>query len=273
MAAVITFADYCAIDAVNWSSLKHLWAGSPLHYKHHRESADKDTTGRKMGRLLHAMALGSFDEEFVVYDGGDRRGKAWTDFQAANPGRTILKPNEVADVRAQAAAVRAHREASRILAGADTEATIQWTDPETGLPCKGRLDAMALASERIGDLKGCGGLATLDRTCHRLGYVHQLAWYRRGVRIAHGVECAAYMIGVETKAPHDVGVWRVDRDLLKLAENEIIDTMYRLSVCIERNNWPGSMPEVEDMYTPNWMLSDEFSEAIPEEGLELFSDL
>ncbi len=72
------FADYCAIDAVNWSSLKHLWAGSPLHYKHHRESADKDTTGRKMGRLLHAMALGSFDEEFVVFEDGDRRGKVWS---------------------------------------------------------------------------------------------------------------------------------------------------------------------------------------------------
>ena len=132
---------------------------------------------------------------------------------------------------------------------------------------------MALASERLADLKGCGGLAALDRTCHRLGYVHQLAWYRRGVRIAHGVECAAYMIGVETKSPHDVGVWRVDRDLLKLAENEIIDTMHRLSVCIERNNWPGQMPDLGELLIPTWMLSDELGDNIPDEGLEMFSDL
>lgn len=272
MAAVIPFADYCATDAVNWSSLLHLWKGSPLHYRHHRESADKDTTGRKMGRLLHALALGSFDEEFVIFEEGDRRGKAWEAFKAANPGRTILKPNEIADVRAQAAAVRAHREASRILAGADTEATIQWTDPDTGLPCKGRLDALKL-DDRIGDLKGCGEIGQLERTCHRQGYVHQLAWYRRGVRAAHGVELDAYMIGVETKAPHDVGVWKLDRDLLALAEREIVALVQRLADCIHADRWPGKMPDVGELLIPTWMLSDELGDSIPDEGLEMFSDL
>jgi len=267
---VIPFAEYCAIDAVNWSSLLHLWKGSPLHYKHHRESADKDTTGRKMGRLLHALALGSFDEEFVIYDGGDRRGKAWTDFQAANHGRTILKPNEIADVRAQAAAVRAHREASRILAGADTEATIQWTDPDTGLPCKGRLDALHLADARIVDLKGCTSLDQLERTCHRMGYVHQLQWYRRGVLAAHGVDCSAYMLGAENKAPNDVGLWRLDRDLLSLVDRDLTALVQRLADCIHADRWPGKMPDVADIFIPAWMLSDEHQ--IPEEGFDEVND-
>ena len=269
---MITFAAYCAIDAVNWSSLKHMLV-SPLHYKHHRESADNDTTGRKMGRLLHAMALGSFDEEFVVYDGGDRRGKAWTDFQAANPGRTILKPNEVADVRAQAAAVRAHREASRILAGADTEATIQWTDPETGLPCKGRLDALHLERGYLADLKGTTTLAYLDTGCHRLGYIHQHAWYRRGLRELHGRDFDAYMIGVENKAPHDVGAWKLDTDLLKMADRELSTLVQRLADCIHADRWPGRMPDLGEILIPTWMLSDELGDSIPDEGLEMFSDL
>lgn len=272
---MIPFADYCAIDAVNWSSLKHLWAGSPLHYKHHRESTDKDTTGRGMGRLLHALVLGSFDEDFIIYEDGDRRGKAWDAFKAANPGKTILKPNEIADVRAQADAVLAHPEARRLLRGAATESTILWTDPDTGLPCKGRLDIDAHANEPafIADLKGSGSLDSAERTCHRQGYVHQLAWYRRGVRIAHGVEVSAYLIGVETKAPHDVGVWRLDRDLLDLAEREIVTVMQRLADCIHADRWPGRMPDLGEILIPTWMLSDELGDSIPDEGLEMFSDL
>lgn len=263
---ILTFPDYCAIDAVNWSSLKHLWDGSPAHYRHHLATADKDTTGRMSGRLLHGLALGSFDEDFVIYEDGDRRGKAWEAFKAANPGKTIMKPSEVADVRAQAAAVHRHRVAHDLIAGAAVEQTVTWLDPETGIPCKGRLDALSFDRGYLADLKGCGGLSLLDRQSPRLGYLHQLAWYRRGVRVAYGTEVDAYLIGVETKAPHDVGVWKLDRDLLTLCEREIVGVMARLADCIQADRWPGRMPDLGEMLIPSWMISDELD--IPDTGFE-----
>ena len=269
----MTFADYLALRGVNWSSLKHLWAGSPLHYQHHRQAEDRDTTGRMAGRMLHALVLGTFDEDFVIYDGGDRRGNAWKEFQAANPGKTIMKPGEVADVRAQAAAVLAHPVARGLIIEGRTEVTIEWVDADTGLPCKGRLDAFGLAAERLADLKGCGSLDQIERTCHRQGYVHQLAWYQRGVRAVYGVDVSAYLIGVETKAPHDVGVWRADRDLLAMADRDLTATMARLADCIHADRWPGRMPDLGELLIPTWMLSDELGDSIPDEGLEMFSDL
>jgi hypothetical protein len=266
----VSFDAYRSIDAINWSSLKHLWAGSPLHYQHHLANPDSDTTARMSGRLLHTLALGDAgDEAFVIYEGGDRRGKAWIDFQAEHAGKTILKPSEAAPVLAQVAAVHKHREAQWALRGA-VEETLLWTDPDTGLKCKARLDVLNLTERRIADLKGCGSLALLDRQCHRLGYVHQLAHYRRGVRVAHSVDVSAYMVGVETKPPHDVGVWRVDRDLLDLAERDVVAALTRLARCIETDEWPGLMPDISDMFTPTWMLSDELD--IPDAGLDEVSD-
>ena len=83
MQQAIPFDDYCRIKAVNWSSLKHLWLGSPLHYKHHIESNDDDdTTGRQLAREVHRLVLEPDSKaDYVIWEGGDRRGAAWKAFE------------------------------------------------------------------------------------------------------------------------------------------------------------------------------------------------
>lgn len=236
------FAEYQGIKAINWSSLKHLVFGSPLHYRHNIQDPSPDSTGRAIGRAVHALVLEGV-RDFVVWD-GDRRGKPWQEFKDAHPDATILRASEAAEVDAMAFAVLKHPAAQRVLEG-QVEQSLTWT--RGGLPCKGRLDV--LGDGWVTDLKTCGPLRVQARTAWAQGYIHQLAWYRRGAQVDD-----AWIVGVEAKAPHDVGVWLVDRSAMDVADREIDAALDVLARCLESGEWPGGMPEAGVMSAPGWVL-------------------
>jgi exodeoxyribonuclease VIII len=253
------FALYAAIKAVNWSKLKHLWAGSPLHYKHAVESGeDDDTVGRAMGREVHRLVLEPHTEpDYVIWEGGNRVGKAWKEFEAANAGKTIFKPNEVAAVYLQAQAIVNHPVAFALLQGAAFENTREWTDPATKLRCKGRTDA-----EKPGiliDLKGCGSVnpRMFARECAKNGYHLQLAHYCNGIKALTGNPPAkVVIIAVETKAPYDVAVYQIPREPLQQAQEELSYALETLANCIKTGNWPGTCPQEEELAFPAYIYGD-----------------
>ena len=241
----MNFPEYRAVKALNWSMLKHLVLGSPLAYRHALTATDHDTTGRLIGRAVHALVLED-REDFLVWD-AKRTGGDWLDFKAEHAGQDILRASEVDTVRAMAAAVAAHPRAVEALAG-QREASRTWE--RGGRLCKGRLDV--LGPDYVTDLKTCGPLPVLGRTAWSSGYVHQLAWYRHGA----GVE-RAYIVGVEARAPHDVGVWEVDRGALDAAGREIDAALARLAECEAADVWPGAMPDAGVMGMPAWVGGDD----------------
>lgn len=239
-----SFAAYRAHKALNWSSIKHLIMGSPLLYRYRLTEPDDDTTGRLIGRAVHALALEG-REDFVVWE-GDRRGKEWLAFRDAHTGTDILRASEAETVRAMAAAVLAHPMARWALEGR-REVSLTWE--RMGRACKGRLDV--LGTSHVADLKTCGPLRMLGRTAWASGYIHQLAWYRRGAGVP-----AALIVGVEARAPHDVGVWEVDRAAMDAADVEIDAALARLAECEAADVWPGAMPELEVVGLPSWFEAD-----------------
>lgn len=235
----MNFEEYCAIDALNWTRFRAFFR-SPLHYRH--PPPYTDTTGRLIGRAVHALALEG-REDFAAFE-GDRRGKAWTDFRDARPGTDILRATEADTVRAMAAAVRSRG----LFVGAEVEVSLTWS--ESGRPCKGRADW--LGGDFVADLKTCGPLDVFARTAWRSMYVHQLAWYGRGA----GVD-RAYLVGVEAAFPHDVGVFEVPSILIDKANAEIDDALARLARCEAADVWPGAFPDVASLEVAPWMLSDD----------------
>lgn len=241
------YADYAAIPRVNWSTLKHMVFGSPLHYLHAIQELSPDTTSRAMGRLLHAFVLRprDVDAEFVVFD-GERRGNAWKDFAAANAGRTILRASEWETVDAQASAVLERWPVPR-----STEVYLSWACPDTGIECKGMADA--IGGGVLTDLKGTGPLDLAERTLWRSGYVHQLAMYR----LMAGGSLRAQIVAVESATPHDVGIFEIDDVALSIAEREVKAALRRVAECRASNVWPGRYPEVSVVGAPAWAMSDE----------------
>ncbi len=261
------FDAYIALDGVNWSTLKHLWRGSPLHYRYALEQQDADTTSRLSGRALHTLVLegpAAFAERYAVFE-GDRRGNVWKDFQAAHPGE-ILRAVERDAVLAQADAVLRHPEALALLTDALTESAITWTDPDTGIACKGLVDVRGIAHHA--DLKGTGALSLFERLAIRDGYHLQAAYYRRGERIATGRDVTSHLIAVEAKAPHDVGVFRLSEALLDHADRELTALLRTLRACLDADRWPGRYPEVAAMELPDWMIDPDRVESDDEDQEE-----
>lgn len=242
------YPDYARIPRVNWSTLRSMVFGSPLHYLHAIQEPSPDTTSRMMGRLLHALVLRPADvsSEFAIYPGERRAGKEWEEFRRANHEKTILRQAEWETVYPQACAV-----SDRWDVPASTEVYLSWTDPDTGIECKGMADA--IGGGILTDLKGTGPLDLAERTLWRSGYVHQLAMYR----MMAGGSLRAQIVAVESAAPHDVGIFEIDDVALSIAEREVRAALRRVAECRETNVWPGRYPEVSVVGAPAWAMSDE----------------
>lgn len=266
-ATKIPFSDYAAISAVNWSTLK-LMRKSPLHYRHALLHRRADTSYFAKGRAIHAMLFepDRFDADFAVFEGSRRAGKVWDEFETANDGKTILKREEFEVCYAAALAVRSSPLMAGYLREGAAEQTIQWTDRETRLACKGRIDW--LAPRVLVDLKSTADaeLRQVQQATARFDYHCQLAFYRRGLR-ALGIEVdRVVMVSVERDAPHDVTVAQLDEDSLYLGDEELTELLRRVAQCRETGQWPGRYQQEQVLTLPTWRFEDDDETAT---GLDL----
>lgn len=262
------FSTYQAIDAVNWSSLKWMQV-SPLHFQHYVERGRGDTTSLLMGRALHSATFepDAFPLEYAVYDGAIRRGKAWEAFKDANIGRSILRVDEYERTLAKRDAIRRHPLVAPLLEYGEAEKTVQWTDAETGLACKARLDWVCAS---IVDLKGS---PTVDErrfgaAAARYGYHCQLAWYRLGYQAVTGEGKPCLLVVVEHDPPHDVAVFDVGPDELYAGEEECRSLLRRLAECKASGRWPGRYEETRSLSLPAWVWGDD-EDGLFEDGIKL----
>lgn len=250
----MTKDDYAAIDAVNWSKLKHM-AVSPLHYKHAVDHPAEDTTRFGIGRAIHTAILQPerLALDYAVYDGARRAGKAWDAFEAEHAGKTILKRAEWKMVQELAQRVLEDETAQYWLGGKNAliERPITWTDEATGLACKARPDAVHSA---IADVKSTSSIdeRQFRALATRMGYFGQVAFYRRGYHALTKLWLPCALIPVEVDAPHDVGVFVVDDESLRVADDKISRLLAKVAECRKTGVWPGRYQKAQTMTLPDW---------------------
>jgi hypothetical protein len=92
-----------------------------------------------------------------------------------------------------------------IVEGAEIESVVTWTDPGTGLPCKGKLDAIIENTQegykRVYDIKttSCTTQETFEDSLLRYDYYRQAAFYLDG---AAGTEYI--IIGISKRDPYHI---------------------------------------------------------------------
>jgi hypothetical protein len=253
-------AEYRALDAVNYSTLKHI-RKSPKHYKHALENPDT-STNYAMLRAIHALVLEpfSFDEAFVVWDGRrDKRNKDYAAFLEKNVGKDVLNPEELAKATAISEAYRASPFVEGLLAHAGTryEVPMVWTDFETGLVCKGKPDIICVRDEGdglstlvIADLKTffTTEARQIVRQAHQLGWLLQLAHYTRGA-IEHFELLERFQAGqlaiewwsiiCEEEAPHDCSAFGWTQAEQGRAQAQLSVMLQTLQDCRATDRWPG----------------------------------
>ena len=263
----MTYGDYSAIDAVNWSTLQNM-RDSALHYRYRLGAPREDTAALALGRVTHALVFepDTFARDFAIYEGGDRRGKAWEAFKAEHTGMTIFKPNEVDAAVAMAEAVRRHPLVQPYLGGGAFEQTITWTDRETGLRCKARPDWTVAQTRVLLDLKTtrCADGRRFGASAARYGYHCQLAHYAMGVEAALGWKpWRVLLVAVESMAPHDLSVFELDNDVLYAGREEVLSLLIKLSYHRESDTWPGRYEEEQALQLPAWIFGDEDGDENP----------
>lgn len=252
--------NYNDISAVNKSTLWEM-RKSPLHYWHLMHDTPKeDTAAMKFGRAAHKYMLqpSTFADEFVVAPECDRRTKEgkqiWTDLLAS--GKEVISSADMDRIFDMKKEFEVSQKLFMWNEQYQTEKILTWTDGETGVECKGRLDV--LMPDMIIDYKTTVNASTdaFMREALRYGYDLQAAMYMEAAR-ANGCNPKAFIfIAQEKEAPYlinilnagdafiDRGMW-IMRDLLKTYKE-----------CRDTDTWPGYGRN--ELILPEWgVIGDE----------------
>ena len=259
---------YRADPADNYSAIKKMDA-SPLHYQDASERGVFQTPAMALGVVGHVATLQPelLDSAAAVFEGGARRGKAWTEFQAEHAGQIILKADEMERIKAMADAVRSHPVASQYLKG-HAEMSMFWKDQYTGLRCKGRPDI--ICGDVVVDLKTTtdASPAAFSRQCANLFYHAQAAFYQDGYELVTSIEPRSVYIVAEVKPPYDVVVYDADPDMINIGRDAYHEWLVKLEECRKSNVWPGRAPTAAVPLTlPPWAMPRE-DDDLTDLGLE-----
>lgn len=207
-----------ALEPVRFSKLKRINL-SPAHY-----SAPFTETGpMRKGSALHAYMLGGEDKVAVFRDGvRNKKSSKWIDFQAANPGKHILIPSELASVEGMRRSLESkeNREALELLDDGVQETRITWT--LDGRACAGTPDVVKPKNgrKRLVELKTDQSSAPWHflYKAEKMAYHGQVDWYSLGLELCTQYEPGpvdeVFVVVVESTAPYPVTVFELDADIL-----------------------------------------------------------
>lgn len=181
----------------------------------------KEWAAANPGQATPADYLAGDPVEVKPWNANANACKAWLE---AHRGRVILSPEDYEAAFHIGRNMRADPHAARLLSMGWPELTIEQTEPRFPVPVKGRIDWLASTSSQttdawaIADPKGTVELEHFEREAFKFGYHRQMAWYRKLVRDEIGLQLPAFLVALEKEGMHRCRVYRVDDELLDIAE-------------------------------------------------------
>jgi hypothetical protein len=250
------------------------------HFLHHEftECIDNDTLA--LGRAFHCMALEphKFDAEFAIWSGERRYGKEWEKFKLQVGEKTILTGKKLAEINDLSVSVKNDKHCISILTDGRSEQVIKWTDPDTGLKCKGCIDWIQTingADFAIYDLKTAKdaspdgfGRSALDYNLHM-----QAAFYQDGYAECNGGVILPFsLIAVEKMPPYVVQVYNIPDDIIEIGRKEYKECLGKIAELklgnIPMSEWPGYADGPLQLQLPRWAMKQEELESTEELGLD-----
>lgn len=255
--------DYHADPALSASGAKLLVPPSvPAIYRwrmDHPVTSDAFDTGH----AAHMLILGTGDP-IARIEADDWRTKAAREARDAARAehQTPLLAAEHDRVLAMAEAVRTDPTAGRIFdpERGQAERSLFWTDDETGVQRRARLDWLPNPSTGrliIADLKTCRSAnpATFGKAAADFGYFMQHPWYCDAVEacgLTDPGDAAFVFVLVEKEPPHLVSVVELDPDAVRLGRNLNRRALATFADCARTDTWPGYGDDVHSVSLPAW---------------------
>lgn len=239
--------DYFSHPSLSQSRLKVLrrpGGAARLAMARYDEAA---TDAQRFGKLFHHVILQPNLLEKLYYPTTlERRGtKDWERDERKALGRELVKASDYETAKAMAWALRRWQPAAvDLLDGPDddTEVAFFWTDPVTGLECKGKADKISRRFGAMVDLKSTRDASdrAFARDSRRYGYDFQAAYYLDGWALAGGAPLSSFVvIADEPEPPYLAALYDYDAADLDEARAEIRRLLATYDACVKGNDWPG----------------------------------
>lgn len=254
----MTHEEYLRLDGISATAIK-AGAKSMLHMRHAIQRGRKPTMAMTTGTLTHAAILDptALLRLAAVWDGGARRGNDYTLFVADNPGKIIVKPEELETVKGMMDAVRANPVAAKLLDGCECETTVTWTGAKYG-QAKCRPDAYKRGT--LIDLKTVANIdrRAVERQGLNLGYDIQMGWYGHGIAQVHGDDVAGstWLLYVESSPPFDVYPLKCGFDVIERGEKTAVRIAEQYRACEQAGVFPGVATGHDVWSLPDWALQE-----------------
>jgi len=192
------------------------------------------------------------------------------DFARNYPNKRIVKKEEMDEVLSIVDAVRGNELASAMLSGepGTAEQSFYWSDPETGVTCKCRVDRMRIEKGYIIEFKTSDDAGEFMRKAAVYRYDVQSAWNSWGVQMVTGEHCPMIFVVVEktNPSPEKIRFIRYSIEAMDLANKVWRENLNTYAQCKKSGIWPGYRCEngnvgLEEISLPAWRF-------YKQEGLE-----
>lgn len=224
----------------------------------------KDTDAMVEGDALHALVFEPetrFVEEFALAPTKERRSNAdkaaWQELEDA--GFQIVRQAAWDRVHRMRDAIYRHPAARKILEKGAAEQSYYGFDPDTGEPCRCRLDWVTPRGLFV-DLKTApeGGASPW-------GFFRKAKEFRYYVQAPYYLDVGAWsgaldsedsdfvFLVVEKEAPHLVGAYYMPPELMDWGRRDYREDLDRLVECRTAGYWPGYSDRLEPMPVPEWL--------------------
>lgn len=261
----------------------------PEKFRWYMDNERKPKKEWDFGHVAHHLVLGK-GAEFVVLDpavhGLKADGKpsekptstgAWKAAveDARKRGLTPISLDNYTTAQDMAAKVLAHPKAGPVFDEGRAEIALYYTDPETGVQLRGRVDWL----EPDGDIDDYKTSTTanpseLVRKFWTLSYFMQAAWYKDLV-IALGIaENPRFRFVVQEKEPPYVAtVVEYDDQAIEEGRRLNRQAVRLYADCMERGVWPGYSEDVVTISLPGWVAREAEFAADQQEAEHLIAEL
>jgi len=221
--------DYHRGEGISKSQLDDIAISMAIY--HWRKKAPEDEEKKEpltVGTALHCLLLepDAFSERFVSMPDFNRRSNAGKEEEKcfreemAGSGKTILSAEIWRKLFLMRDSTYAHPSARWLLdKPGHCEASIYWTDKETGVLCRTRPDKFLSGMPVIIDVKKIADMARFPRHIAEFRYHVQDAFYRESFRESYGetpmfvfivvsdtIDCGRYPVRVYSLSAYDVDV-------------------------------------------------------------------
>jgi len=256
----MSYEDYDKAEGFRSSYFAKL-EKSPDEYKN---GEDKQSAEMDFGITYHmalfqwALFLDTYTvvpEDLAKLDKRKKENKEiWDQWQKENEGKVTLSQSDMDKIVGMKEALKKYKVASNLLTNGKAEISIFWTDEETGVLCKVRIDYLREDLKIAVDLKTARDAReeAFSKAIANYSYHRQGGFYLEGIRQIYGPGWTFVFAPQEKTPSYGVHVYNLIPDEAEAGLQEARELLRIYAHCLKTDTWPGYEDKVKPIGRPKW---------------------